>query len=68
MKQILKIVIWGGMIIALVLMVMGYIDFAGGGKVFGLSHSSTFYTLTNTVLLWVVIAKMFHSDFNAQSG
>jgi hypothetical protein len=67
MKQLLQIVIWGGMIVALVLMVMGFIDFSGGGKVFWLSHSSTFYTLTNTVLLWVVIAKMFYPDFKKSS-
>ncbi|MBN2173885.1 MAG: hypothetical protein JW731_07130 [Bacteroidales bacterium] len=68
MKIILNVVIWGGMSLAIVLMIMGYIDFYHGGNYFGLSHSSTFFTIVNTVLLWVVIAKFFYSDWTKKKA
>jgi len=37
--------------LALVLIICGVIDFLGGGGVFGLKHSSTFFTVANTFLL-----------------
>ncbi len=47
---------------ALVMMIGGSIDFLGGGGVFGLKHSSTFFTMANTFLLLTLFFKYFNKE------
>jgi hypothetical protein len=46
--------------IALILIVCGLIDFQAGGGVFGLKHSSTFFTVANTFLLFTIFFRWFN--------
>lgn len=64
--KLLNLIMWLGIIFAIVVILMGFIDFLGGGGVFGLKHSSTFFTIANTGLLFAVVAKVigFNSDKN----
>ncbi|MFU8843787.1 MAG: hypothetical protein ACNA7V_08270 [Bacteroidales bacterium] len=52
---------WICALIALILMIGGAIDFLKGGGVFGLKHSSTFYTVANTFLLLTIIFRWFET-------
>ncbi len=47
--------------IAVILIVCGAIDFLGGGGVFGLKHSSTFFTVANTFLLFTIFFRWYNS-------
>jgi len=50
---------WICAVIAAILIVCGAIDFASGGGVFGLKHSSTFFTVANTFLLLTLFFRWF---------
>ena len=56
--KFLNLITWLGIVFAIILAIMGFIDFINGGGVFGLKHSSTFFTLTNTALLFAMVAKV----------
>jgi len=64
--KLFNVIMWLGIIFAIVLIIMGFIDFLGGGGVFGLKHSSTFFTIANTGLLFAIAAKVigFNTDKN----
>ena len=56
--KFLSLITWVGIIFAIILIILGFIDFVNGGGVFGLKHSSTFFTVANTALLVAVVAKV----------
>jgi len=56
--KLLSLITWVGIISAIILLIFGLIDFMNGGGVFGLKHSSTFFTVANTALLVAVVAKV----------
>ena len=56
--KFLNLIMWLGIIFAIALIIMGFIDFLGGGSVFGLKHSSTFFTMANTNLLVAIVARL----------
>jgi len=58
----LILVSWVCAAIALLMVIGGAIDFLGGGGVFGLKHSSTFFTVANTFLLFTIFLRWFNSD------
>jgi hypothetical protein len=58
----LILVSWICASIALLMLIGGAIDFLGGGGVFGLKHSSTFFTVANTFLLFTIFFRWFNSD------
>lgn len=62
--KFLNLITWVGIIFAIILMIMGFIDFINGGGVFGLKHSSTFFTVANTALLVAIIAKVLEFSSN----
>ena len=62
--KLFNLIMWLGIIFAIVLILMGFIDFLGGGGVFGLKHSSTFFTIANTGLLFAIVAKVIDSNTN----
>jgi len=48
----------------IILIILGLIDFMNGGGVFGLKHSSTFFTAANTALLGAIVAKLLEFSPN----
>ena len=56
--KFLNLIAWLGIIFAIILIILGFIDFIQGGGVFGLKHSSTFFTVANTALLVAVVARV----------
>lgn len=56
--KFLSLITWMGIIFAIVLIILGLIDFMNGGGLFGLKHSSTFFTVANTALLGAIVAKV----------
>jgi hypothetical protein len=52
---------WICAVIAVILMACGAIDFIGGGGVFGLKHSSTFFTVANSFLLLTIFFRWYNS-------
>lgn len=62
--KIFNLLSWIGFGAAVVFMICGLIDFMNGGGVFGLKHSSTFFTVANTALLEAVFFKLL--DFGAK--
>lgn len=62
--KFLSLITWAGIIFAIALMIMGFIDFMYGGSVFGLKHSSTFFTVANTALLVAIVAKVLEFSNN----
>ncbi len=57
--KIFNLFSWIAIIAAGILMICAVIDHLGGGGVFGLKHSSTFFTMANTSLLIALIIKFF---------
>jgi hypothetical protein len=51
---------WLCAVVAVILIVCGAIDFIGGGGIFGLKHSSTFFTVANTFLLFTIFFRWFN--------
>jgi hypothetical protein len=51
---------WLSAVVAVILIVCGAIDFVGGGGIFGLKHSSTFFTVANTFLLLTIFFRWFN--------
>jgi hypothetical protein len=47
---------------ALIMMIGGSIDYLYGGGVFGLKHSSTFFTMANTFLLLTLFFRYFNKE------
>lgn len=62
--KLFNLIMWLGIIFAIALVIMGFIDFLGGGGVFGFKHSSTFFTMANTGLLFAVAAKLIGSNID----
>lgn len=62
--KLLNLITWAGIVFAIILMIMGFIDFINGGSVFGLKHSSTFFTVANTALLVAIVAKVLQNNTN----
>lgn len=62
--KFLSLITWAGIIFAIVLIILGFIDFMNGGGVFGLKHSSTFFTVANTALLGAIAAKVLEFSSN----
>lgn len=56
--KFLSLITWAGIISAIIFIILGLIDFMSGGGVFGLKHSSTFFTVANTALLGAIVAKV----------
>jgi len=56
--KIFNLLSWAGFGIAVILMICGLIDSFYGGGVFGLKHSSTFFTVANTALLVALFVKL----------
>lgn len=57
--KIFNLISWIGFIVAGIIMVCGIIDFLRGGGLFGLKHSSTFFTVANSVMLVSLFFKFF---------
>jgi len=64
--KFLNLITWVGIVFAIILMIMGFIDFMNGGGLFGLKHSSTFFTVANTALLGAIVAKVL--EFTASKN
>ncbi len=62
--KFLGLITWAGIIFAIILMILGLIDFFNGGGVFRLKHSSTFFTVANTALLIAIVAKVLEFTSN----
>lgn len=62
--KFLNLITWVGIIFAVILAILGFIDFISGGGAFGLKHSSTFFTIANTALLVAIAAKLLESSNN----
>ena len=61
MKQFI-LISWICAVIAVILIVCGAIDFLGGGGVMGLKHSSTFFTVANTFLLFTIFFRWYNTS------
>jgi uncharacterized membrane protein (DUF2068 family) len=53
---------WMSAVLAVVLIVCGMIDFVQGGGLFGLKHSTSFFTVANTTLLVTILFRMIGKD------
>lgn len=62
--KFLNLITWVGIVFAIILAILGFIDFISGGGVFGLKHSSTFFTVANTALLVAIVAKVLELSSN----
>ena len=60
--KILNLLSWVSFGVAGALMICGLIDFMNGGGVFGLKHSSTFFTVANTALLVALFFKFMAKE------
>ena len=63
--KFLSLITWLGIIFAIILMLCGLIDFIQGGGLFGLKHSSTFFTVANSALLVAIAAKVVGFNNNS---
>jgi len=59
--KIFSLFSWICIVIAGICIACGFLDFIRGGGVFGLKHSSTFFTVANTFFLGALIFKFFFS-------
>lgn len=62
--KFLNLITWVGIIFAIILAILGFIDFIYGGGVFGLKHSSTFFTIANTAFLVAIVARVLEYNPN----
>ena len=62
--KFLSLITWVGIIFAVILAILGFIDFIYGGGAFGLKHSSTFFTIANTAFLVAIVAKVLEFSSN----
>jgi hypothetical protein len=60
--KLFNLISWICAIVAAILIVCGLIDFLNGGGVFGLKHSSTFFTVANTFLLFTIFFRWYYTD------
>jgi len=57
--KIFNLFSWIAIVVAVILMICAVIDHLGGGGVFGLKHSSTFFTMANSFFLIALVIKFF---------
>ncbi|MCD4695184.1 MAG: hypothetical protein K8S16_03000 [Bacteroidales bacterium] len=66
--KIFNLFSWSAVVFAGILMICGVVDHLGGGGVFGLKHSSTFFTMANTSSLIALVIKFFIGSQNQKTN